>query len=114
MDAHFAKIKIKNFAMSRIAATSQKEERLSIRANSGQKSVLARAATAQHMNVSQFVLQASLSAAQQVIEQESRILVSPEELAWLYQVMDEPATPAPRLRAALAQTPVWDAQTEDV
>ena len=41
-------------------------------------------------------------------EQESRIAVSPEDYDWLCHVMDQPAAPAPRLRAALAQTPVWD------
>ncbi|BCM89927.1 hypothetical protein IAD21_01777 [Abditibacteriota bacterium] len=94
--------------MPRVATTPQKEDRLSIRADANQKSMLARAARAQHMNVSQFVLQASLSAAQRVIEEESRIVVSPEEYEWLCKVMDEPATPAPRLGAALAQKPVWD------
>ncbi len=94
--------------MPRTVNAPSKEDRLSIRANSSQKSVLARAAKAQHMNVSQFVLQASLREAQKVIEEENRVLVSPEEIEWLCQVMDEPATPAPRLRAALAQKPVWD------
>ena len=94
--------------MPRTATSPTKENRLSIRANAGQKTVLARAARAQHMNVSQFVLQASLSAAEKVIEQESRIVVSPEEYDWLCQIMDQPAAPAPRLRAALAQTPVWE------
>ena len=94
--------------MPRTNTLPAKENRLSIRTNAGQKTVLARAARAQHMNVSQFVLQASLSAAEKVIEQESRIVVSPEEYDWLCQVMDQPAAPAPRLRAALAQTPVWD------
>ena len=94
--------------MPRTNTSPLKENRLSIRANAGQKTVLARAARAQHMNVSQFVLQASLSAAEKVIEQENRIVVSPEEYDWLCQIMDQPAAPAPRLRAALAQTPVWD------
>lgn len=94
--------------MSRTPTTPPKEDRLSIRANSSQKSVLARAAKARHMNVSQFVLQASLREAEQVIEEENRILISPEEHEWLVRVMDEPATPAPRLRAALVQKPVWD------
>ena len=89
-------------------AKSIKENRLSIRANSGQKNVLARAAKAQHMNVSQFVLQASLSAAEQVIAQENSLIVSLEEYERLCQILDEPATPSPRLRAALAKKPVWD------
>lgn len=86
----------------------QKEERLSIRANSSQKTVLARAAKAQHTSISQFVLQASLREAQKVIEEENRLAVSPEEYGWLCGIMDAPATPAPRLRAALAQKPVWE------
>lgn len=90
------------------AAETSKESRLSIRANAAQKNALARAAKARHMNISQFVLQVSLQAAEQVIEAESRLMVSPEEYQWLCHVMDEPAQPVPRLRAALAQKQVWD------
>ena len=85
----------------------QKEERLSIRANPNQKSVLAQAAQARHMNVSQFVLQASLREAEMVIQEETSMVVSPAEYAWLAKTMDE-ATPAPRLKEALNQRPVWD------
>ena len=94
--------------MSQPTTSQDKQSRLSIRANAGQKSVLARAARAQHMNVSQFVLQASLNAAQKVIEQENLVMVSPEEYEWLCQVMDEPAKATPRLKTALEQKPVWD------
>lgn len=94
--------------MPRPVVAAQKEDRLSIRANSGQKSLLARAAKAQHMNISQFVLQASLREAEKVIEDETRIVVSTEEYEWLCKVLDEPAMPAPRLRAALKQKAVWD------
>ena len=85
-----------------------KEDRLSIRANPRQKATLSQAALARHMNVSQFVLQASLREAEKVIGEESALAVTSEEYAWLSQVMDE-ATDAPRLREALAQKPVWDA-----
>lgn len=92
--------------MPRNVTTPPKENRLSIRANSGQKSVLMRAVKAQHMNVSQFVLQASLKEAQKVIEEENRILISSEEYEWLCRIMDEPATPAPRLRGSGGQASV--------
>lgn len=82
--------------------------RLSIRANSNQKSILARAATARHMNVSQFVLGASLREAEQVINDETRIVLSADEYDWLVRYMDEPPTFKPRLREAVHQTPVWD------
>jgi uncharacterized protein (DUF1778 family) len=85
----------------------QREDRLSIRANIKQKRVLAQAAQARHMNVSQFVLQASLREAEQVLKEETHLTVSPEEYEWMARIMDE-ATPAPRLRAALDEKPVWD------
>lgn len=85
-----------------------KDDRLSIRANPGQKDVLSVAARARHMNVSQFVLQASLREAELVVREEKVASVSPEEYEWLSRVMDE-ATAAPRLREALKRQPVWDA-----
>jgi len=89
-------------------ATVKPEMRLSIRANQSQKSILARAATARHMNVSQFVLGASLREAEQVINDETRIVLSADEYDWLVKYMDEPPGPKPRLREALLQKPVWD------
>ena len=89
-------------------AKEPKENRLSIRANPRQKTVLSQAATAQHMNVSQFVLQASLSEAERVLKEETQIIVSPEEYQWLCQLLDAPPQPLPRLKKALAQKPVWD------
>lgn len=90
-------------------ANSKSEDRLSIRANASQKSTLRRAAEARHMNVSQFVLQASLQAATQVLAEESQIVVSAEEYGWLAKLMDEPPRDRPKLRAALSEKPVWDA-----
>ena len=68
-----------------------------------------RAADVRHMNVSQFVLQASLTEAERILRQESTVVVSPDDYAWLCKVMDAPARDLPRLREALAQKPVWDA-----
>lgn len=95
--------------MPKQATTTRPEMRLSIRANSSQKSMLARAAAARHMNVSQFVLGASLREAEQVIHDDTRIVLSPEEYDWLVKFMDAPPTPKPRLRELLRQKPVWDA-----
>ena len=88
--------------------TAVPETRLSIRASKNQKSVLARAA-ANHMNISQFVLGASLREAEKVIGDETRIVLSADEYDWLVKYMDEPPSPKPQLRAALLQKPVWDA-----
>jgi uncharacterized protein (DUF1778 family) len=48
--------------------TNQKYKRLSIRVTDQQKAILEQAAQAQHMSVTQFVLQASLDAAHSVLE----------------------------------------------
>ena len=85
-----------------------KENRLSIRANPQQKTVLAQAAKARHMNISQFVLHVSLNEAERVIKEETQIIVSPEDYERLCQIMDAPPAPAPRLKEALAKKPLWD------
>lgn len=103
--------KVANKATNKVTnkvATEPKENRLSIRANPNQKNVLAQAAKARHMNVSQFVLQVSLQEAERVIKEETQIIVSPEEYERLCQVMDEPPAPAPRLKAALGKKPLWE------
>jgi uncharacterized protein (DUF1778 family) len=87
---------------------STKEDRLSIRANARQKTVLAQAAKARHMNVSQFVLQASLTEAERILKEETQIIVSAEEYEWLCRLLDAPPQPLPRLKEALGQKPVWD------
>jgi uncharacterized protein (DUF1778 family) len=86
------------------------ESRLSIRANPSQKAILSRAATANHMNVSQFVLGASLREAEQMINDETSIMLSAEEYTRLAEIIDAatPASPKPRLQEAMRQTPVWD------
>ena len=57
--------------MSANLITTQKETRLSIRASEPEKAILAQAARARHLNISQFVLQASLDAAQAVLINQS-------------------------------------------
>jgi uncharacterized protein (DUF1778 family) len=95
--------------MNHSSPAEKPENRLSIRATQKQKSILRRAAELHHMNVSQFVLQTSLDAAERLIREESTIFVAAEDFDWLCRVMDEPACDLPRLREALAQKPVWDA-----
>lgn len=85
-----------------------KEDRLSVRANPEQKELLARAAQAQHMNTSQFVLQTSLRAAKEILEGESKLVLSSQEFEWLTRLMDAPAAEVPNLREALKQPPVWN------
>jgi len=94
--------------MAHESSALKPEDRLSIRASASQKSTLRRAAESRHMNVSQFVLQASLSEAERILDEETRLVVSPEEYAWLCKLMDEPPRDLPELRELVRQKPVWD------
>jgi len=84
------------------------EDRLSIRTNALQKSMLRRAAESRHMNVSQFVLQASLNEAERVLREESVLNLSPEAFQWVADLMDAPPAQVSRLREALNTKPLWD------
>ena len=90
---------------------AQKEERLHIRTSPSQKALLTRAAKRRHLNVSQFVLQTCLEAAEKVVHEEealTAILVSAEEYDWLMQKLEEPPQDVPNLRRLLNDAPVWN------
>ena len=91
------------------SSATRTDERLSIRASATQKRTLRQAASARHMNVSQFVLQASLDEATRVIAEETIVRLSPEEYQTAIEVMDAPVSEMPRLRNALQECPVWNA-----
>lgn len=115
--------------MSTQTAPKDKDTRLHLRASPSQKELLARAAKTRHLNLTQFVLQACLEAAEKVVreqevreqemherearEQEAReatqgvIRVSAQHHDWLMQKLDEPPQDNPALRALLAESPRW-------
>jgi uncharacterized protein (DUF1778 family) len=95
--------------MGSLRQQTQPEERLSIRANADQKSVLRRAADARHTTMSQFVLEASLNEASRILAEESVLKVSAEEYEWLCKLMDDPPRELPKLKELANRKPVWDA-----
>lgn len=94
--------------MSKPSQTIQSEDRLSIRANSSQKDKLRRAAEVRHTTMSQFVLESSLNAAEEVLRRESVLDVSAEEYDWLCKSLDAPARDLPELKKLLSEKPAWD------
>jgi uncharacterized protein (DUF1778 family) len=79
----------------------QKNSRLSIRASEPQKSILEQAAKLRHMNMSQFVLQASLDAAQNILTDQTIFKLSPEKWAEFCSRLDEPPREKPELKKLL-------------
>ena len=105
--------------MNTQTAPKEKETRLHLRASPDQKELLARAAKTRHLNLTQFVLQACLEAAEKVVrEQEAQqeaqqeaprvIRVSAEHYDWLMQKLDEPPQDNPALRRLLGESPRWN------
>ncbi len=99
------------------APAPPKVTRLHIRASASQKALLAQAAQARHLNVSQFVLQTCLEAAEKAVQEQkererdaeisSVIRVSAESFDWLMKKLDEPPQDNPALRHLLAEPPRW-------
>lgn len=83
--------------------TTPKERRLSIRATEPEKAILAQAARARHTNVSQFVLQASLDAANAILMDQTEFRLPPEQWEAFCQRLDAPPKDIPALRQLFSE-----------
>ncbi len=84
--------------MSQTADAATKEKRLSIRATEPEKALLAQAARLRRTNVSRFVLQASLEAANAVLVDQTEYRLSPDQWEAFCRRLDEPPKVIPALR----------------
>jgi uncharacterized protein (DUF1778 family) len=87
--------------MSTVAVVSQ--DRIGARVPHEVYETLRRAAELTGATVNQFLVQAALKEAQQVIEREEVIRLSPREWHWLLDLMENPSKPNARLKTALAR-----------
>ena len=85
-----------------------KAENFKIRASTLQKRKLEEAARILNLDVSQFVLNKSLEAAEQVIAEQTTIRVSVEEYDWLVSNQVEPRRDQSKLRELLAKPSVFE------
>lgn len=94
-------------------AMPQKVENLHIRATERDKATLARAAMAKNMSVSQFVLQAAVPVAEEIVRQEAGTIETLFRLdadAWerFSAALDAPPRDIPALRALLQTPAPWE------
>lgn len=89
-------------------ATTHKAEQLNIRATAAQKAKLAEAARLQNMNLSQFVLNRSLDAAEEVIADQRLVRVSKEEYDWLVEKLEERPRDIPELRELFSKPSAFE------
>lgn len=81
-----------------VKTQKQKETRLSIRASEPEKKILMQAAQLQRTNISQFVLQTALDAAQAVLADQTEFRLSPKQWKMFCERLDAPAKVIPALR----------------
>ena len=89
-------------------APGAKSERIEVRATPAMKSLLQRAATLSHKNVTEFLLEAGLTAAEERLA--DRRLFGLEDAQWkaFQQALDRPVKPKPRLARLLAAKSVLE------
>jgi uncharacterized protein (DUF1778 family) len=89
--------------MAPTAKIKTKDERLNIRATSEEKRLLERAAEVKHVSASQFVMQAALSSAEEILESQTRFVLPPDKMAAFVARLDEPAREIPALKKLAAK-----------
>jgi uncharacterized protein (DUF1778 family) len=81
--------------------TTVKDERLQIRVDPTDKSLLERAAAASHLNVSAFVLQAAAARAEEILAERHTISLSAQAAGAFDEALQRPARVNGRLAEAL-------------
>lgn len=84
-------------------ATLSKSERIDVRATAPVKQLFQEAARAAHKNVSEFLLEAGISAANQTLASRTRFDLSPAQWTAFQAALDRPVKSKPRLKKLLTQ-----------
>ena len=89
-------------------ASTQKASRFSIRASATQKRIIAEAARIKDTTISDFVLEQSLQAAQQVIADQVHFKLPKQEWKKFCEALDAPPKSIPALRKILTEPNYFD------
>ena len=84
-----------------MGTTIAKQDRIGARVPREVYETLCRAAELTGATVNQFLVQAALKEAQEVIERQEIIRLSPRDWIWLLDLMENPPKPNAKLKAAL-------------
>lgn len=80
-----------------------KDQRLNIRVSQAEKAVVEEAASLTHMGVSQFMLQAALQAAEEVLADQSRFVLPADRRHDFVRLLERPARVVPALADAASK-----------
>jgi len=87
-----------------------KEERIEIRLASAEKERIRQAAVLSHLNISEFVLRAVRSVADETLASQTRFVLPEAQMNAFYAALDQPAQSIPRLRELLKKPSVFETQ----
>jgi uncharacterized protein (DUF1778 family) len=85
-----------------------KSERIDVRASSAVKQLLQEAARVSHKNVSEFLLDAGIVAANQTLADWTRFELSPEQWRAFQAALDRPVRSKPKLKKLLTEPGLLD------
>lgn len=85
-----------------------KTERIDVRASAAVKQLLQEAARASHKNVSEFLLDAGISAANQALADRRHFLLDDDQWAAFQQALDAPPQSLPRLEKLMTEAGLLD------
>ena len=88
--------------------TTVKEERIEVRLASAEKDRIRQAAILSHQNLSEFVLRAVRTVADETLASQTRFVLPEEQMNAFYAALDQPAKSIPRLRELLNKPSVFD------
>ncbi len=91
-----------------ITPSLSKTERIDVRASSAVKQLLQEAARSCHKNVSEFLLEAGIIAADQALADRRRFGLDDERWQAFQQALDRPVQAKPRLKKLLGEPGVLD------
>ena len=90
------------------SSTQSKSARIDVRASTAVKQLLQEAARACHKNVSQFLLEAGITAANQALANRRHFGLDNAQWEMFQQALDRPVQSKPRLKKLLTQPGVLD------
>jgi uncharacterized protein (DUF1778 family) len=88
--------------------TESRTERIDIRTSSSVKKLLQQAAAASHKNVSEFLLEHGLQAAQDTLTNRKLFALNDEQWQAFQDALDAPCVEKPRLRSLLTEPSVFE------
>jgi uncharacterized protein (DUF1778 family) len=89
-------------------SVSTKSDRIHLRVSKSQKALIAQAASSQHKDVSEFILESVIKQAEEAILDQRLFILSDEDLQELEKQIAEPAVENPNLTKLLATRAPWE------